>query len=268
MTRLVERRSYLKMLALLGLAAEPSKLLAGERQDSTAPALPMPPITIFHLEGRRSERIVWLMEELGLPYTLKFKRGDLKGSMDMIRALSPIVPMAPTVLYGDEVLVESGAIIEMILNRHGSGRLRPALTSKDYPKYLQWMHFAEGSLAARLFMDYRVWQIKPPTERSRLVDTEAVTQFAEEFLSRHPWFGGEAFSGADIMMMWPLIRVTNYNMIDAADIPNIEAWKARLRARPAYQRMLDKSLPDGPIGAPPPLTNRPPKGPRKPPSPA
>ncbi|HEY5761221.1 MAG TPA: glutathione S-transferase N-terminal domain-containing protein, partial [Steroidobacter sp.] len=88
-----------------------------------------PSIAIYQLEGRRSERIVWLMEELGLPYDLQFKRGDLVGSMAAIRAINPIVPMAPTVQYGDQVLVESGAIIETILNRHAPGKLQPELTS-------------------------------------------------------------------------------------------------------------------------------------------
>ena len=109
--------------ALAGLAAAP--LIASTA--SAKQAKPLPPITIYHLEGRRSERIVWLMEELGFPYALKFKRGDLAGSMALIREFSPVVPMAPTVKYGDQVLVESGAIIELILSRHAPGRLRPAL---------------------------------------------------------------------------------------------------------------------------------------------
>src|SRR5215207_5195127 len=96
-------------------------------------AAPLPDITIYHLEGRRSERIVWLMEELGLPYKLEFKRGDLAGSMASIKAINPGMPVAPTVKYGDQVIVESGAIIETILNRHAPGKLQPALDSPDYP---------------------------------------------------------------------------------------------------------------------------------------
>src|SRR5688500_12251237 len=124
------KRSIACMLAAL--------LLAGcATSTATAPAkpTPMPEVTIFHLEGRRSERIVWLMEELQLPYQLEFKRGDLAGSMAAIRKLSPTVPMAPTVKYGDQILVESGAIIETILDRHAAGLLRPALDAPDYPYY-------------------------------------------------------------------------------------------------------------------------------------
>jgi glutathione S-transferase len=223
---------------------------------------PLPEVTIYHLEGRRSERIVWLMEELQLPYKLEFKRGDLMGSMATIRAINPTVPMAPTVKYGDQILVESGAIIETILERHTPGGLRPALDSADYPHYLMWMHYAEGSLAARLFSDYRAWRTQPPKQRSPLVDSEAVVQFAEEFLAQHPWFGGAQFSAADIMMKFPLDVATGLNLVDSAQFPNVAAWKKKIEARPAYQRMLAKARPDGMIGSLPALPQHAPPGPR------
>ena len=141
------------------------------------------------------------------------------------------------------------AIIELILNRHAQGRLQPALNSPDYPYHLMWMHFAEGSLAARLFSDYRAWRTQPPTARSPLVDSEAVVQFAEDHLARQPWFGGAAFSAADIMMMFPLNVATALNLVDAAAFPKVAAWKAKAEARPAYQRMLAKARPDGMIGS-------------------
>lgn len=240
-------------------------LLAGcATSTSTAPVqpTPMPEVTIYHLEGRRSERIVWLMEELELPYRLEFKRGDLLGSMAAIRAISPTVPMAPTVKYGEQIIVESGAIIETILDRHAPGRLRPALDAPDYPYYVMWMHYAEGSLAARLFSDYRAWRTQPPKQRSPLVDSEAVVQFAEEYLAKHPWFGGVEFSGADIMMKFPLDVATKLNIVDTAQFPNVAAWKTKIEARPAYQRMLAKARPDGLIGALPALPAHAPSGPR------
>jgi glutathione S-transferase len=225
-------------------------------------ATPLPDVTIYHLEGRRSERIVWLMEELRLPYKLEFKRGDLMGSMTAIRAINPTVPMAPTVKYGDQILVESGAIIETILERHAPGSLRPALDSADYPHYLMWMHYAEGSLASRLFSDYRAWRTQPPKQRSPLVDSEAVVQFAEEFLAQHPWFGGSEFSAADIMMKFPLDVATTLNLVDTAQFPKVAAWKKKIEARPAYQQMLAKARPDGMIGSLPPLPQHAPPGPR------
>lgn len=222
----------------------------------------LPEITIYHLEGRRSERIVWLMEELELPYKLEFTRGDLRASMAAIRALGHEMPMAPTVVYGDSVLVESGAIIELILDRHAPGKLRPALGSEHYPTYIMWMHYAEGSLAARLFSDYRAWRMQPPKARSPLVDSEAVVQFAENHLEQNPWFGGDAFSAADIMMMFPLNVATSLNLVDEAQFPNVVAWKKKIESRPAYQRMLKKARPDGMIGNLPKIQQRPPSGKR------
>jgi len=182
--------------------------------------------------------------------------------MAKIRAINPDVPMAPTVTIGDQVLVESGAIIEVILNRYAPGKLQPALASDDYATHLMWMHYAEGSLAARLFSDYRTWMREPPTERSRMVDSEATVQFAENFLAKHEWFGGDEFSSADIMMMFPLNVATSLNIVDEAQFPKVAAWKKKAEARPAYKRMLEKARPDGLIGALPKLPKHAPAGPR------
>lgn len=225
-------------------------------------ALTMPEITIYHLEGRRSERIVWLMEELELPYKLEYVRGSLAGSMAKIRAINPDVPMAPTVTFGDQVLVESGAIMEVILDRYAGGRLQPGLETSDYANHLMWMHFAEGSLAARLFSDYRTWLKAPPEKRSRLVDSEATVQHAENYLAKHAWFGGAEFSGADIMMMFPLNVATKLNIVDAEQFPLVAAWKEKIEARPAYVRMLAAARPDGMIGNLPRLPKHAPAGPR------
>lgn len=253
------------MLKLLGFFT--TLLVAGCANTSVTPpattsAVEMPGITIYHLEGRRSERIVWLMEELQVPYQLVFERGDLAASMANIRAVNPDVPMAPTVLIGDQVLVESGAIIEVILNRYAPGQLQPAVETPDYATHLMWMHFAEGSLAARLFSDYRAWRKESPTTRSRFVDSEATVQFAENHLARHAWFGGNTFSSADIMMLFPLNVATSLNIVDEGQFPNVAAWKARIAARPAYQRMLAKARPDGMIGNLPKLPSHAPSGPR------
>ncbi|GAB3274723.1 glutathione S-transferase family protein [Parahaliea aestuarii] len=226
-------------------------------------ALEMPEVTIYHLEGRRSERIVWLMEELNLPYKLVFERGDLGKSMANIREVNPDVPMAPTVTIGDQVLVESGAIIEVIINRYAPGQLQPPLESVEYANHMMWMHFAEGSLASRLIADYRVWMVNPPTERSRMVDSEATVQYAENYLAKHEWFGGDAFSTADIMMMFPLNFATALNIVDEAQFPKIAAWKKKAEARPAYQRMLKAARPDGLIGALPRLPQHLPSGSRQ-----
>ncbi len=243
-------------IAIMALAMIAPNTAIAQNQEGAEMATP--DITIYHLEGRRSERVVWLMEELGLPYQLEYVRGDLMASMAQVRALGHEMPMVPTVVIEDEILVESGAIIELILARYAPGQLAPAPDSEHYAKHLMWMHYAEGSLAARLFSDYRAWRTNPPTQRSRLVDSEAVVQFAENHLAEHQWFGGADFSSADIMMLFPLDVATNLNLVDVDQFPNIAAWKERVTARPAYQRMLAAARPDGIIGRLPPVTQRPP----------
>ena len=248
----------LQLVALIVLMFGTGPLpLAAEVPSATAPS-----ITIYHLEGRRSERIVWLMEELGLPYELVYVRGDLGASMAKIREVNPDVPMAPTVLLGDEILVESGAIIEVILDRYAPGALEPDRLSTDYAKHMMWMHYAEGSLAARLFSDYRAWRKEPPQARSRLVDSEATVQHAENHLAKHAWFGGSEFSAADIMMLFPLNVATGLNIVDEAQFPKVAEWKTRVQARPAYARMLKAARPDGMIGNLPRLEKHAPPGPR------
>jgi glutathione S-transferase len=232
---------------------------AAEVKQEKAGGAAQPALTIYHLEGRRSERIVWLCEELGLPYKLEFKRGDLAGSMQTIREVNPLMPVAPTVKYRDQIMVESGAIIELLLAREGKGRLVPAVNSRDYPYYLQWMHFAEGSYASRIIADYRValtqGATKPAAQpgRPKLVDSEAVVKFADDFLSKHPYFGGESFSAADLMMLFPTAFAGTLNVVDLADYPHIQAWRAKVESRPAYQKMLSIARPDGMIGALQPL---------------
>lgn len=217
----------------------------------------IPDIAIYHLEGRRSERIIWLMEELDLPYDLKYVRGNLMASMMQIHALGHGMPMAPTVVYGEDILVESGAIIDTILARHAPGKLVPPIDSPAYPHHVKWMHYAEGSLAARLFSDYRAWRVNPPNERSLLVDSENVVQYAEDYLGENPWFGGPDFSAADIMMAWPLKAAFKLNLVDADQFPNIKEWNARIEARPAYVRMRAIATPDGMIGNLPPVQHPP-----------
>lgn len=246
---------YIATAALLSLSA--CAMQEDEPVRSVSSAV-MPQVTIYHLEGRRSERIVWLMEELGMPYELEYVRGDLRASMAKVRALGHEMPQVPTVVIEDEILVESGAIIDTILNRYASGQLAPAVDDPFYPKHQMWMHYAEGSLAARLFSDYRAWRINPPTQRSPLVDSEAVVQFAENHLEKHAYFGGDEFSAADIMMHFPLRVALGLNLVDESKFPRIKEWNARVEARPAFQRMLAAARPDGMIGNLPPIEQRPP----------
>ncbi len=216
------------------------------------------PLTIYHIEGRRSERLVWLCEEIGRPYQLEYKRGNIVASMAAIREVSPLMPVAPTVRYGDLVMVESGAIIELILAREGGQGLVPPVDSADYAYYLQWMHFAEGSFASRVIADYRVemLNVQRPNLGYKLVDSEAVLKFADAFLAKHPYFGGSNFSAADIMMLFPTNFAAGMNVVDLADFPNVAAWKQKVESRPAYKKMLEAARPDGLVGSPKPLPKK------------
>jgi glutathione S-transferase len=250
---MIKQLQFAAAAVMISMASAAAAGSAGSGSKAAAPLN----LTIYHIEGRRSERIVWLCEELGLPYKLEYKRGDIAASMKSIHDVSPLMPVAPTVRIGDQVMVESGAIIQLILARAGNGRLEPAVNSPDYPYYLQWMHFAEGSFAARAVADYRVDLIqgkpKTPAGGYKLVDTEAVLAFMEDFLSKHPYFGGEAFSAADIMMLFPTNFTDSLNIADLSIYPHIVAWRTNVEGRPAYKKMLAVARPDGVPGMPKPL---------------
>jgi glutathione S-transferase len=214
----------------------------------------LPPLTIYHIEGRRSQRVVWLCEELGLPYQLSFKRGDIGASAEAIRAVNPLMPVAPTIRYGDRILVESGAILELLTSRHGQGRLAPSLSSPDYPDYLLWLHFAEGSAMTRFSADTQRMRlagekaITPnvfPGTSYQLVGTLEVLKFIEAYLSKHPYFGGEQFSAADIMMHFPAVMAAQIPGVKQADYPRFAAWRKTVESRPAFVRATAAALPDG-----------------------
>jgi glutathione S-transferase len=196
-----------------------------------------------------------LCEELGLPYELKYKRGDVAGSFADIRAINPGMAVAPTVIYNGQILNESGAIIQLILDRYGKGKLVPPVNSPDYPAYLMFMHFAEGSLASDVVADYRVARAtggKAP--RGNDTDGQRAMRFADEFLAKHSYFGGSEFSAADIMMVFPISYAVRMNVADAAKYPNIAAWQKKVEERPAFKRMLAIARPDGRVSPPPSLT--------------
>lgn len=209
-----------------------------------------PDLTIYHLEGRRCERIVWLCEELGLPYELVFTQGDLRASMAAIRSLNPLFPVAPTVRIDGEVLIESGAILELLVDRYAPGRLKPSVASADYPSYLQWFHFAEATFAARTVTEAISARIRhaaklPKPEPTGLMAVTNVLGFVDDFLGRKRYFGGAEFSLADIMMLFPADLTEWWRVEDLTPFAHLERWRSEMKARPAYQQMLAVARPDG-----------------------
>ena len=211
-------------------------------------------LQIYHAEGRRSERLVWYCEEVGLPYELMFKSNDLWASLDMALKVNPLMPMMPTVVYNGEVLVESAAVLQLLEERHAPGKLVPAKDSPDYPKDLQWFHFAESSAAPRFITEFLLKRAAggqpSPVASSQIGRSDKVLTYLEDFLSRKPYFGGEAFSLADIMMYFNTLFISMVAKHDMSPYPKVMDWHARMEARPAFKKMREVALPNGFIGVP------------------
>jgi glutathione S-transferase len=206
-------------------------------------------ITLHDLEHSRSSRIIWLLEELALPYDIKtYKR---EPTMQAPAAMCAIHPLgkAPIIQDGALTLAESGAIVEYILVRYGNGKLRPAETSKDFPQYLQWMHYAEGSLMPPIVFDVLIRATA--TQGALLSDvvrglTHQHLQHLNEVIAKQPYFAGEEFTAADIMMEFS-IEGARGDLLPGLEresyltpYPHLQQYLDRVHARPAYQRTLVK----------------------------
>ena len=198
-------------------------------------------IKLYYAPRTRSVRIVWLLEELGLPYTLE--RVEFQPpARDFFVQKTPLGKL-PTIEDGEVVMAESGAIVEYILERYGNGRLAPAIGSPLRPRFLQWLHFAESTAFPPLGIV--VWLTLYRTdaaEHSTLVAdarTRAATGFEqlERELRDKQYLLGDTFSAADIMMGFTLIAGRMLGVIDDR-YPSINAYLERLQARPALQKTM------------------------------
>jgi glutathione S-transferase len=217
-------------------------------------------ITVHHLNNSRSQRVLWLLEELGLPYEIRKYERDPK-TMLAPAELRQVHPLgkSPVITDGDVTVAESGAIIEYLVERYGNGRLAPAAGTPDALRYRYWMHFAEGSAMPPLLMKLVFGRIKhtkmpffiKPVARgiadkvlSTLVDPNIARQldFMEGELQRSAWFAGDAFTAADIQMSFPLEAAKQRAGLDAGR-PKLFAWVERIHARPAFKRALERGGP-------------------------
>jgi glutathione S-transferase len=225
-------------------------MIAASGASSTTPAVhadleARTMIKIHHIEGRRSERIAWVLEELEQPYEVVFRGGDVAGSFADLAKQHPM-HMAPTIEDDGATLIESGAIVDYLLRRYGEGRLAPAMTSPDYQRYVQYIHFAEGSAMPRVVPHViAMMRGKSPPEgrdRDQLLN---LMRYLDAELAERPYFAGDAFSAADIMMEFPLKLVARLpDGLNAS--PHVRAHLDRIYARPAYKRMIAAALPNGP----------------------
>ena len=195
---------------------------------------------IYYAPNTRAVRIVWLFEELGLPYELqRFKLGDASMRTPEYRKVHPM-SRVPALEDGDVTLFESGAIVEYVLARYGNGRLAPKVASPDFPRYLQWLHYAEGMIMPPV-NTLVVETILLPPERRNQVNVDRAVKLLGQLLNAveiglqgRDFLAGE-FSGADIMT-GHACTVASRRIEDMSDKPNVAAYVKRLNERPALQR--------------------------------
>ena len=173
--------------------------------------------------------------------------------MNLIKEASPGMPLSPTVIFRGKVLVESGGIIEYLMAQFPSGeQLAPARTSPAFADYAMWMHFAEGTAATRIHAEaMRVMgsadrTIKPALLGGvfKIVGAQDVVDYVESHIADHPYFAGDVFSAADIMMEFVATYISVLPF-DPASYRNLAAWQKKVQARPAYQRAIAIGAPDG-----------------------
>lgn len=210
-------------------------------------------LTVHHLGLSQSDRIVWLCEELELPYTLvRYDRDPAtRLAPAAYRALSP-AGTAPVITDGDLVLGESAAIVDYLIGRHGGGRLAVPPDAPNYPDYLFWFHFANGTVMPAALVGLTVEILAggaagSPTVESLRGRLDRAYVLAEERLGQVPFLAGEAFTAADIMMLFPLTTLRRFAPRDMAPCPNIRAYLGRIGGRPALRRAMDKADPGVPL---------------------
>lgn len=217
-------------------------------------------IIVHHLNNSRSQRVLWLLEELGLDYELRRYERDPATMLapPELRAIHPL-GKSPVITDGDNVLAESGAILEYLVETYGQGRLVPPAGTPERLRYRYWMHYAEGSamppLLLKLVFD-RIGKARMPffaRPVARAIAAKARDSFIqpqidlhldfmEGELERSTWFAGDAFTAADVQMSFPLEAASARGGLDVLR-PRLMEYLARIHARPAYQRALARGGP-------------------------
>ena len=216
-------------------------------------------ITVHHLENSRSQRILWLLEELGVDYNIKHYKRNKKTNLapPELKAVHPL-GKSPVITDGDKTIAETGAIVEYLIDTYGNGRFKPAPGSDELLRYRYWLHAAEGTVMPLMVMtlifnkiesaapfivrpvakgiagQVKKFYIKP--------NTQANVEHIEAELSKSPWFAGDELTGADFIMIFPIEALMNRSSI-AGRCPNIKAYADRVHALPTYKSALEKGGP-------------------------
>jgi glutathione S-transferase len=199
-------------------------------------------LTVHHLNNSRSQRILWLLEELGVAYEIKKYQRDAQTNLAPAE-LTAVHPLgkSPVITDGDNTIHESGAIVDYIVRRHGNGRLAPTLGSGQHEQYLQWLHYAEGSAMLPLML--KLYTLRLPDGGAALApritsELDNHLGFMDRALNGADWFVGGTFSAADIQLSFvPQVAKRLYSL-DA--FPNLAAFIDRCQARPAYRAALER----------------------------
>jgi glutathione S-transferase len=217
-------------------------------------------VVVHHLNNSRSQRVLWLLEELGVAYEVKRYERDAKTMLAPAELLA-VHPLgkSPVIVDGTVTVAESGAIIEYLIGRYGAGRLIPPAGTPERLRYTYWLHYAEGSamppLLLKLVFD-RVAKAPVPWPISavarRIAGTVQTTfigpqlkrhlDYMEAELAAHVWFAGEEFTAADVQMSFPLEAAVSRAGLNAGR-PHLMAFLGRIHARDAYQRALERGGP-------------------------
>ena len=216
-------------------------------------------VVVHHLENSRSQRVLWLLEELGVPYEIKHYRRDPK-TMLAPESLKTVHPLgkSPVITDGGETVAESGAITEYLVERYGGGRLIPAAGTPERRRYTYWLHYAEGSAMPPLVMKLVFLRVKTapmpffvkPVARAiadKVLDGFVDPQirlhlgYMNQALARSEWFAGPEFSAADIQMSFPIEAASARGGL--AGYAKLGAFLERIHTRPAYARALEKGGP-------------------------
>ena len=199
-------------------------------------------IVVHHLNESRSQRILWLLEELKFPYEIKFYSRDAVTRLapPELKAIHPL-GKSPVVTVGSDTVIESGAIIDYIIRRHADGRLAPDPASHDYDVYQQWLHYAEGSAMLPLMLNMYVARLgEGGAALHPRIESEIANHlgYVEGALAGRDYLMGDSLTGADVQMSF--VPEVAKAMGKLPSYPNMAAWIERLHARPAWAAALAK----------------------------
>ena len=199
-------------------------------------------LTLHHLNDSRSQRILWLLEELGTPYEMKRyqRNATTRLAPPELEEVHPL-GKSPVITDGDVRIAESGAIVDYLIRRYGNGKLMPASGSPDYEVYNEWLHYSEGSAMLPLMLNLYVGRLKEAgAPLHPRIDSETANHlgYVDSALKGREFFVGPSFSGADIQMSFVGEMAKVFDKL--GPYPDLSAWLSRMHARPAFQRSIEK----------------------------